>query len=261
MSILHSHNQAPFETEVPALPSSPVSAVHVRELLPVTNFDNSDLSFPGARNGIESDIEKECSDQPYSTASLEAISYLGHTRLLYHRPLERMTAAEIREAGFDRYIDTSRFEGQVVADLGCAHRTTAFLLCSAFGAAGYIGVDKFGNLEFLQSKMTRAGRDGQVLEPIKVATHRADMLSFLRTLPPRSLSFITGGIDEAIIQSDRKRLEILEEIGRCTHPDGCWLTFNSAMIPDERSPLHRVDTFSGWIDFSDRLCSGQFAVR
>jgi len=144
-------------------------------------------------------------------------------------------------------------KGQIVVDLG-AGMGHAYFVAAMNDAKGYIAVEPstperveeflLGDKNIrdqssdnvwsrermkIEQDLKKSGRD---FKKIPIAIVAETMLSFLETLPDKSVSIIASGIDGAIIDDDYAR-GVDEEIIRVLHPDGLVIS-NSSIIGHAR---------------------------
>lgn len=116
------------------------------------------------------------------------------------------------------------FKDQIVVDLGAGASSAGYRLSQLAKARQYIAIERF-NAEALERAIKKDAGE------LAYQVIKTDMLNYLQSLPPSSVSIITAGIDITIICSAKKREAIAEEVERALHPEGVFLSVWSDILP------------------------------
>ncbi|MFZ5955680.1 MAG: hypothetical protein ACOYT4_04600 [Nanoarchaeota archaeon] len=124
---------------------------------------------------------------------------------------------------------------QVLIDLGCGQNYYGYKIAKLCGFNAYVGVDKVadkrynvkvGGREKVPDSIRSLGFDFEERIPqeeIPSVFVQEGMLTFLRRLPSESVSLMTNGVDDNIIEG-KYRENVKKEIYRCLSPNGFYLT-------------------------------------
>ena len=165
----------------------------------------------------------------------------------------------------DRKFLHSKVQGSILVDLGSALLRME-PLAHAFGASGYVGVDKFLASDVLAYNPLRNGTAylnamyGKQYDQRQVAFVRADMLDFASRLPASSVNFTLNGIGQQILGhrdedvEQRYAEDLAREIYRATRKGGIIFGTNFHRVSDvydnpKVGYSEKLKTYSGNIRF------------
>ncbi len=151
------------------------------------------------------------------------------------------------------YLGASKFKDQIVVDLGAGMHPDGYLLALASQAKGYVGVEAF-YADYLIERLTRkvpkiedkemadsslayylenrvktfARRQGNLyfnvstdnLKVIPISIIAEDALTFLKRLPPKSVSILRCGTYDSFSDSQNYQRELSFESARVLHTQG-----------------------------------------
>jgi hypothetical protein len=123
---------------------------------------------------------------------------------------------------FDDLIDVQPYKDQIVVDLGAGIMPYGLKISESLGAKGYIAVEP---------NFPNSLRENIYSHSIPFTIIPEDMLTFLRRLPDESVSILTSGIDECILQSKEYITSVEEEIERTLHQLGTYINYCSLFKP------------------------------
>ena len=122
----------------------------------------------------------------------------------------------------DREYLEHKLRGGILVDLGCGDGVMVYT-AEEYGAAGYIGVDKYQFNTRHQTRMFESNAKQIELMPREIESVKIqfDMLDFVSRLPDNSVNFTMNGIDEVIIHHGLPYQKVLaKEIARALKKGG-----------------------------------------
>jgi len=120
----------------------------------------------------------------------------------------------------------NRLKGQVLVDLGAGYGQEIYPVALEIGAKGYVGVDLWRSDDLKTALMERTYCDGfrsDKTECIPAVAVGEDILSFLKRLPDKSVSFTAFGLAHGILPEDYLK-KMGKEIERALDPKGVMIT-------------------------------------
>ena len=210
---------------------SPVEKL-IPEIKP--DLDTSKLT-PEAREN-DKDGEFICTGHSFDTAFLDRLLKLINDKS--HNEFYTNFVTGARE----------KINGQILVDLGAGNTNLGYCLSLLLGATKYVGVEKFAKtVKELEKQLSqiniKSGKisldnlavyDGRkslkeqkiisinVLTPASVVQDK--MLHFLKRLPNNSVSILTSGIHDQLIDNPDYRAAIAEQIERVLNPRGAYIS-------------------------------------
>jgi len=228
-----------------------VPLIPVEKLLPEIKPDlDTPKLTPEARES-DKDGEFICTGHSFDTAFLDRLLKLINDKA--HGEFYTNFVAGARK----------KITGQILVDLGAGNTNLGYSLSLLLGAAKYVGVEKFAKtVKELEKQLSQINiKSGKIsldnpavydgrksLKEQKIVTVdklipasvvQDKMLHFLRRLPDNSVSILTSGIHDQLIDNPDYRAAIAVEIERVLHPKGAYIsncsdinTKNLSLMPD-----------------------------
>lgn len=198
----------------------------IRELVPGINTDNM---VPIEEALSNEDVQKRLRDNMRDIGTPTLFTEYAYDALIEARDKLRPS--------FE-----SAFKDKVVVDLGAGKNTVGYQIASLAGARAYVAVEPLGyhSLERrLKGQSTREVMDeGQ--KPVEYTLVPEDMLTFLRRLPPDSVSVFSSAIDREVLPNREYQAKVEKEIERVLNPGGAYINFSSVFRPSGLQYTHHL---------------------